>query len=142
MKVDVLVIGAGPAGCAAALGALTQDPSLRVVLLDRSDFPRDKSCGDGIAPHVVTALAEVGAEDVVDGWRPLRRLELARGPVRVEGDPHQLSRLVRNLVDNATRHARSTIGLRLYAEDGQAVIEVAEAIPFAEIERQMRPNRA
>ncbi|MFW5471394.1 NAD(P)/FAD-dependent oxidoreductase [Knoellia sp. CPCC 206435] len=86
MKVDVLVIGAGPAGSAAALGALAQDPSLRVVLLDRSAFPRDKSCGDGIAPHVVTALAEVGAADVVDGWQPLRRLELAHGPVRVEGD--------------------------------------------------------
>ena len=68
MKVDVLVIGAGPAGSAAALGALTQDPSLRVVLLDRRNFPRDKSCGDGIAPHVVTALAEVGASIPLD-WR-------------------------------------------------------------------------
>lgn len=86
MKVDVLVVGAGPAGSAAALGALAQDPSLRVVLLDRSDFPRDKSCGDGIAPHVVTALAEVGAGDVVDGWQPVRRLELSHGPVRVEGE--------------------------------------------------------
>ncbi|KGN42347.1 NAD(P)/FAD-dependent oxidoreductase [Knoellia aerolata] len=86
MKADVLVIGAGPAGSAAALGALTEDPSLRVVLLDRSDFPRDKSCGDGIAPHVVTALGEVGAADVVDGWAPLRRLELSHGGVRVEGE--------------------------------------------------------
>ena len=86
MKVDLLVIGAGPAGAAAALGALTEDPSLRVVLLDRSDFPRDKSCGDGIAPHVVTALASVGAADVVQGWEPVRRLELSHGEVRVEED--------------------------------------------------------
>ncbi len=58
--------------------------------------------------------------------------------MRVEGDPHQLSRLVRNLVDNATRHARSTIGLRLYAEDGQAVIEVADdgaGVPPEEADR-------
>ncbi|MFC4812971.1 hypothetical protein ACFPB1_27440, partial [Paenibacillus sp. GCM10023250] len=46
-----------------------------IVLLDRSDFPRDKSCGDGIAPHVVDVLAGVGAADVVDGWTPIRRLE-------------------------------------------------------------------
>ncbi len=76
---DVVVVGAGPAGSAAALGALAEDPSLRVLLLDRSDFPRDKSCGDGIAPHVVDALRAVGAADVVDGWRPLRELELSRG---------------------------------------------------------------
>ena len=48
---DLVVVGAGPAGATAALAALHADPSLRVLLLDRSDFPRDKSCGDGIAPH-------------------------------------------------------------------------------------------
>ncbi|RYB96481.1 geranylgeranyl reductase family protein [Nocardioides glacieisoli] len=82
---DLVVVGAGPAGASAALGALTEDPSLRVLLLDRSDFPRDKSCGDGIAPHAVDALAEVGAADVVDGWTPLRDLELAHGDVAVAG---------------------------------------------------------
>ncbi len=50
---DLVVVGAGPAGAAAALGALDADPALRVLLLDRADFPRDKSCGDGIAPHVL-----------------------------------------------------------------------------------------
>ena len=78
-------MGAGPAGSSAALGALTQDPTLRVLLLDRSDFPRDKSCGDGIAPHVLDALAEVGAGDVVDDWTPIRRLELSRGAARRRG---------------------------------------------------------
>ncbi len=82
---DLVIVGAGPAGASAALGALTEDPSLRVLLLDRSDFPRDKSCGDGIAPHAVDALAEVGAADVVDGWTPLRDLELAHGDVVVAG---------------------------------------------------------
>jgi geranylgeranyl reductase family protein len=82
---DVVVVGAGPAGSATALGALAEDPGLRVLLLDRSEFPRDKSCGDGIAPHVLDALAPVGAADVVDGWSPLRDLELAHGDVSVSG---------------------------------------------------------
>lgn len=80
---DLVVVGAGPAGAATALGALTVDPGLRVLLLDRDDFPRDKSCGDGIAPHVVDALCGVGAGDVVHGWTPLTRFELARGTTTV-----------------------------------------------------------
>jgi geranylgeranyl reductase family protein len=79
---DLVVVGAGPAGSATALGALAADPSLRVLLLDRADFPRDKSCGDGIAPHAVDVLRGVGAGDVVDGWAPLRRLEISRGDPR------------------------------------------------------------
>ena len=82
---DLIIVGAGPAGSATALGALAEDPALRVLLLDRSEFPRDKSCGDGIAPHVLDALAPVGAADVVDGWAPLRDLELAHGGVSVAG---------------------------------------------------------
>ncbi len=80
---DLAVVGAGPAGAATALGALRANPSLRVLLLDRADFPRDKSCGDGIAPHVLDALTSVGAGDVLDGWTPLRRLELSRGASEV-----------------------------------------------------------
>ncbi len=82
---DLVIVGAGPAGSSAALGALAQVPSLRVLLLDRSTFPRDKSCGDGIAPHVLDALAGVGASDVVSGWRPLDQLELSHDDVVVEG---------------------------------------------------------
>ncbi|KRE92260.1 hyaluronate lyase [Nocardioides sp. Soil774] len=98
---DLVVVGAGPAGSAAALGALTADPALRVLLLDRRDFPRDKSCGDGIAPHVLDALAEVGAGDVVDDWAPLRRLELARGDARVEGTMRRDVRVVPRQVFDA-----------------------------------------
>ncbi|MDX6301248.1 MAG: hypothetical protein QOF53_2462 [Nocardioidaceae bacterium] len=80
---DLVVVGAGPAGSATALGALAADPTLRVLLLDRADFPRDKSCGDGIAPEAVDALASVGAGDVVEGWAPIERLELAGDRARV-----------------------------------------------------------
>lgn len=80
---DLIVVGGGPAGSSTALAALAEDPTLRVLLLDRAEFPRDKCCGDGIAPHVVDALAQVGAGDVIDGWSPLRTLELARREARV-----------------------------------------------------------
>jgi geranylgeranyl reductase family protein len=82
---DLVVVGAGPAGATAALAALRSEPGARVLLLDRADFPRDKSCGDGIAPHAVDVLDALGAGDVVAGWTPVRALELSRGRRAVSG---------------------------------------------------------
>ncbi|MEN3122692.1 geranylgeranyl reductase family protein [Janibacter sp. LM] len=82
---DLVVVGAGPAGATAAMGALARRPDARVLLLDRERFPRDKSCGDGIAPHVLDVLRPLGAGGVVDGWEPLQHLELSRGPHAVRG---------------------------------------------------------
>jgi geranylgeranyl reductase family protein len=76
---DLAVVGAGPAGAAAALGALHTEPGLRVALLDREDFPRDKACGDGVAPHVLDRLAEVGVTGLLDDRVPVARLRLDRG---------------------------------------------------------------
>jgi geranylgeranyl reductase family protein len=84
MTWDVIVVGAGPAGSAAAIGALRADPSLRVALLDRSGFPRDKACGDGIAPHVIDLLYAAGVTGVVDDWEPVPRLSLRRGSLGVD----------------------------------------------------------
>ena len=82
---DVVVVGAGPAGATAALAARRAEPGARVLLLDRERFPRDKSCGDGIAPHAVDVLRDLGAEDVVAGWTPLEQLDLSLGARRVAG---------------------------------------------------------
>ncbi|WP_232828957.1 NAD(P)/FAD-dependent oxidoreductase [Kribbella monticola] len=83
---DLVVVGAGPAGAATALGALTENPSLSVLLLDRDDFPRDKACGDGIAPHVLDLLASVGVTGLLTDRTPVRRLALRRGDLEVARD--------------------------------------------------------
>jgi geranylgeranyl reductase family protein len=57
---DLIIVGAGPAGSAAAISALRARPEARVLLLDRSPRGRDKVCGDGIAPHVVRELELLG----------------------------------------------------------------------------------
>jgi geranylgeranyl reductase family protein len=57
---DLIVVGAGPAGSAAALAALRARPSARVLLLDRAPLGRDKVCGDGIPPHAVAQLDALG----------------------------------------------------------------------------------
>ena len=53
-KYDVAVIGAGPAGSAAAY--FLARGGLRVALLDKFDFPRDKTCGDGLTPRALKVL--------------------------------------------------------------------------------------
>ncbi|HEY7512378.1 MAG TPA: NAD(P)/FAD-dependent oxidoreductase [Vicinamibacteria bacterium] len=55
---DMIVVGGGPGGAAAALGAARR--GLRVLVLDRHRFPRDKVCGDALTPFGVNVLAELG----------------------------------------------------------------------------------
>ena len=61
---EVGIIGAGPAGLATAV-RLGQLGVNRVVLVDRLDFPRDKTCGSAISPKGCAALAELGLGEVV-----------------------------------------------------------------------------
>jgi menaquinone-9 beta-reductase len=73
---DLVIVGAGPAGSAAALRAKQLRPDARVLLLDRADFPRDKSCGDGIAAHGRDELALLGLPDVIADYTPVDRLRV------------------------------------------------------------------
>ena len=59
---DVIVVGAGPAGSAAATHLLMGAPNLKVALLDKALFPRDKACGDGLGPGVVSQLKLLGID--------------------------------------------------------------------------------
>ncbi len=65
MKVfDALIVGAGPAGSAAAVH-LARD-GYSVLLLEKSRFPRDKVCGDLVSARALTFLAEIGcAEEIL-----------------------------------------------------------------------------
>ncbi len=62
---DVVVVGAGPAGAAAALFAAQS--GRRVVVFDRATFPRDKPCGEGLMPPGPRILDELGLHDDVAG---------------------------------------------------------------------------
>ena len=58
MNTDVLVVGAGPAGSAAATWAARS--GFEVLLVDAAEFPRDKPCGDGLTPRAVAELQSLG----------------------------------------------------------------------------------
>lgn len=60
---DVAIVGAGPGGSAAAYYLARQ--GLDVLLLDKADFPRDKTCGDGLTPRALGVLNDMGILDDV-----------------------------------------------------------------------------
>ena len=60
---EVLVVGAGPAGSAAARSLALAGAD--VVLVDQHAFPRDKVCGDGLIPDAHRALQRLGVHDEV-----------------------------------------------------------------------------
>ena len=68
-EADIIIIGAGPAGATCAL-QLRQAPHLKVILLDKATFPRDKVCGDAIGGHSMKMLLKVCPE-WVDDFRKL-----------------------------------------------------------------------
>ena len=63
---DVLIIGAGPSGSNAAISYKNLNPNLKVGLIDKSVFPRDKSCGDAIGPGVISALKRFNNQHILD----------------------------------------------------------------------------
>jgi len=60
MRADVLVVGAGPAGVAAALAS--HERGLRVVIADKAVFPRDKTCGDGLTAQALRLLERLDVD--------------------------------------------------------------------------------
>jgi geranylgeranyl reductase family protein len=82
-EADVIVVGAGPAGATTAF-YLAQS-GLDVLLLEKSRFPREKVCGDGLTPRAVKALVGMGIKvGEQDGWVRNKGLRVIGAGLRLE----------------------------------------------------------
>ncbi|MDN3353996.1 geranylgeranyl reductase family protein [Actinomadura sp. DC4] len=81
-EADVIVVGAGPAGSATAYH-LAQ-AGLDVLLLEKTSFPREKVCGDGLTPRATKQLIKMGVDLDAPGWIRNKGLRIIGGGVRLE----------------------------------------------------------
>lgn len=113
-RCDVLVVGAGPAGSAAA--TLLARGGLDVVLVDQHVFPRDKVCGDGLIPDAHRALRRLGVlDEVMAQAQPVTHAGLIspRG-IRVDV-PGTLAVLPRRILDEIVCRGAVRAGARMFA---------------------------
>ncbi|WP_328606087.1 geranylgeranyl reductase family protein [Amycolatopsis sp. NBC_00345] len=82
---EVIVVGAGPAGSTAA--TYLARAGVDVLLLEKTEFPREKVCGDGLTPRGVKQLIDLGIDTSEDaGWVHSRGLRILTGDLTLELD--------------------------------------------------------
>lgn len=110
---QVLVVGAGPAGSACAQRLARG--GIDVVLVDQHDFPRDKTCGDGLIPDAHAALRRLGVlDEVLARAQPVTHVRCVAPSGRHVDVPGTLAVLPRRLLDDILVRAAVAGGARLH----------------------------
>lgn len=114
---DVVVVGAGPAGSAAAAWAARAGRD--VLVIDAANFPRDKACGDGLTPRAVAELERLGLGEWLDARIRHRGLRMSGfgGELEVEWPgpsfPSTGSAVARVTLDDRIRKVAEESGARM-----------------------------
>ncbi|GGM73023.1 geranylgeranyl reductase [Lentzea pudingi] len=129
---DLVVVGAGPAGSTAALAALRANPAARVLMLDSARFPRDKVCGDGVAPHALDVLDGLGVDvgELTAGTAPVLDLRLTspRGVTAQRRFARPASVVPRALLDARLVLAARAAGAQLRRHRVRSLTQVSDGV--------------
>ncbi|MEM9565237.1 MAG: geranylgeranyl reductase family protein [Actinomycetota bacterium] len=132
-SVDLLIVGAGPGGTAAAIEA--RSAGLDVLVVDKARFPRDKCCGDGLTTGALRRLDALGLDpEAVPSWQVVEEVH-----VRTPGGRNTVFPLPDDGVFAAVAR-RSELDAALVDRARAAGAEVVEACPLVEIEIDGNPT--
>jgi flavin-dependent dehydrogenase len=124
MDTDVLIVGAGPAGTAAALRLAAIAPALaaRTIVIDRAVFPRDKPCGGGLVRQSDTLLRYLGVSLDVPSV-DVDRIRFDFPTVTTEHRGRRLFRVVRRIEFDAAM-VRTVRARGVAVREGEAILDV------------------
>jgi menaquinone-9 beta-reductase len=125
---DVAVVGGGPAGSSCA--AFCAAAGLRVVLIEREKFPREKVCGDCINPACWPTLEKLGVGDQVRNWphdilNAVEFIAIDGKKLRIDlprGHRSEIG-IKRSLFDNLLLNRARTLGARIHEEATLVALE-------------------
>ncbi|MFT7671236.1 MAG: flavin-dependent dehydrogenase, partial [Planctomycetota bacterium] len=148
MKSDVLIIGAGPSGSAAALALARQ--GAKVTVLEKTVFPREKTCGDGLTPRAIASLADLGIDIAQEPFirHVVTQTMGSRNQCTVELAGNGIATTIpRSVLDNRIAEAATAAGasIRFATSVEQLIVEdssvggVVTRNPNGSIERLVAP---
>ena len=123
--VDVLVVGAGPGGAAAAYHLARH--GVDVLAVDKARFPREKVCGDGLTPRGVRAIQRMGVDATEPGFVRIEGLRVY-GPTVVLDLPWPRLESLPDFGVVRTRHDLDHLLVQRAVKTGATVWEGAEAL--------------
>ena len=97
LPLSVIIIGAGPAGCAASI--FLSKAGIHHAILDKATFPRDKVCGDGISGKSTYVIRKIGGGMLEELFADTKHLQASDGIVFVAPSGQELEIIYENKVN-------------------------------------------
>jgi geranylgeranyl reductase family protein len=126
MRYDVVVVGAGPAGSTAA--KFLTEKGVRVLLLDKSTFPRDKPCGGGLPARVVRRYKYLEEKDLIDSYSYEACLYSSslKHTIEIQRDEPIVAMVLRNSFDEGLANLATRSGATFLPEKTVESLRISE----------------
>ncbi|MCI0477878.1 MAG: FAD-binding protein, partial [Anaerolineales bacterium] len=122
---DILIVGAGPAGCAAAIQIANKNPDLarRTLVIEKAVFPRHKLCGGGVTTHADNLLKRLRVHLDVPSF-PIHAIKFVYDDLAFTFRMRNIFRVVRREEFDAAL-ARCVRERGVALREGEAVVDLA-----------------